>query len=598
MRKVYQFGLLPPTEGEHLVRAELRAAHEYRNSLVAIERGRRSAIRAVHETEEVAEAADAVKAATKSTRKGAVSALYGARRQAQRDQAERLGEVKELEHDILKAAYNNAGVAWGTKLDVAAAHQQSRRANFYGKDALTPNDPSFNHGPRWRDALGEDDPRSVWWLKNGQLAVQLQGGAFTDEIVSGTDTRVRLVLGDPRNTNTRARRARRRFGTLFLRVGSDGRDPIWAAWPIIYDRAVPHTASWKWVRVSCRRNGMREAWTVEITVDDDAPRPRDLDRSIEGSVAVEWEWSPVKDAKDVKNDAIRVARWADDRGDRGEIVLPGSIARGIRKPDGIRAVRDRLLNEMQPKLAGALRDGALQEATQRKHSDRTSLQEGARRVLPEWLQEAASTLHLWRSHDRFRALEMRWRRVAPSVLPAALAILSAWYKRDAHLYAYETGARKEALLERREFYRLVASRWATLGTSRPTPGAPWSAPVYRGYKRVLLSDQDLSYQARRGDASDVRTTASVHELRMALRNAFGEEDAIDAKWRLPAGEDARTWCERVRDAWQAGGARGDGIFAARKEKTTNAWAARKAKAARLRAEKEGAAHEENAKSAT
>jgi hypothetical protein len=136
-----------------------------------------------------------------------------------------------------------------------------------------------------------------------------------------------------------------------------------------------------------------------------------------------------------------------------------------------------------------------------------------------------------------------------------------------------------------------------LGTPRPTPGAPWSAPAYRGYKRVLLSDQDLSYQARRGDASDVRTTASVHELRMALRNAFGEEDAIDAKWRLPASEDARRWCERVRDAWKAGGARGDGVFAARKEKTTNAWQARKAKAAKVRAEKEGA-REAGAKTAT
>jgi hypothetical protein len=403
MRKVYQFGLLPPTEGEHLVRAELRAAHEYKNSLVAIERGRRSAIRAVHETDEVAEAVGAVKAATKTTRKAAVSVLHGARRQAQRDQAERISEVKDLEHDILKSAYNDAGAAWGTKLDVAAAHQQSRGAKLYDKDAVTPNDPSFRHGPRWRDALGEDDPRSIWWLKNGQLAVQLQGGASTDKIVSGTDTRVRLELGAPRKTNTRARRARRRFGTLFLRVGSDGRDPIWAAWPIIYDRAVPDTAQWKWVRVSCRRDGMREAWTVEITVDDEAPRPRDLDRSIEGSVAVEWEWSPTTD------DAIRVARWADDRGDQGEIVLPGSIARGIRKPDGIRAVRDRLLNEMQPKLAGALRDG------------------GSRMTLPEWLQEAANTLQLWRSHDRFRALEMRWRRVASHVLPDALAILSEWW---------------------------------------------------------------------------------------------------------------------------------------------------------------------------
>ena len=46
-RRVYQFGLLPPTDGADQVRAQLRAAHEYRNDLVAIERGRRTALRAV-----------------------------------------------------------------------------------------------------------------------------------------------------------------------------------------------------------------------------------------------------------------------------------------------------------------------------------------------------------------------------------------------------------------------------------------------------------------------------------------------------------------------------------------------------------------------
>ena len=40
--RVYRYGCLPPIEGVDVVRAQLRAAHDYRNDLVAIERGRRA----------------------------------------------------------------------------------------------------------------------------------------------------------------------------------------------------------------------------------------------------------------------------------------------------------------------------------------------------------------------------------------------------------------------------------------------------------------------------------------------------------------------------------------------------------------------------
>ncbi len=44
---VYKYGLLAPTVGAELVRAQMSAAHKYRNTLVEIERGRRAAIRAI-----------------------------------------------------------------------------------------------------------------------------------------------------------------------------------------------------------------------------------------------------------------------------------------------------------------------------------------------------------------------------------------------------------------------------------------------------------------------------------------------------------------------------------------------------------------------
>jgi hypothetical protein len=528
MRKVYQFGLLAPTEGADAVRLQLRAAHEYRNDLVAIERGRRHALRAVDDTPEVREATELVKVATKSNRKAAVSKLRDARKAARDLAKDELARIQSLDELIRRDARDLTSCYWGTYLSIEAAHQQARSAPLYDMDAVTPSDPRFVRGPYLgREAFDKSDSRSQWWLGDGQVGIQIQGGMSTAEALSGSDSRVRLVLGPPQHRG-------RRYGTLWLRVGSNGKAPIWAKWPIKTHREVPSSASWKWVRVSAHRDGMRERWTVEITIDDSAPLPRSLDKDLTGAVAIEWEWSQVDGA------GIRVARWADDHGQTGEIVLPERVVTGIRKPDGIRAVRDMIANEFRPKLARAILE--------------------CKEPLPRWLMDAARTMHLWKSMDRFHALVMRWRRERCNVARAAYELLDAWAERDTHLYEYEAGARGEALLERREFYRLIAAKWS------------------RQYRNVLLSDQDLSREARWGDESDVRFTAGIYALRGALRNAFGEDDTIESRWRDdPSENDERLWSERTRDAWIAGGARGDGRFAEKKMKTVNAWAYRKAK---------------------
>jgi hypothetical protein len=545
MRRVYQFGLRPPIEGEAIVRAQLRGAHDYRNALVAIERGRRYALRLIDDTPAVQKAIDTVKAATKSTRKSAIMALRLARKEARAAVPDELERIQLLEAEIANKAYNTAACAWGTRLDITRAHHQARSAPLYEDDAITPSDPRFSRGPHSEIAFPSSDPRSTWWLSEGQLAVQLQGGLETSEAMRAKDTRVRIVLV-PGGTRGR------RYGVLWLRVGSKGNKPVWAKWPIKLHRAIPDAAQWKWVRVSLRPEATREHWSVEITVDDPAEHPHELGvrhTGQMGAVAVEWEWSPVE------NGSIRVARWADTMGEHGEVFLPALIAAGIRHPDGIRAVRDIALDDFKPKLATAIQE--------------------SKDKLPTWLREAGNNLHMWKSASRFRDLARRWRIERCDAARSAYEILDAWEGRESHLYDYECGARREALRERKDTYRVLAAKWS------------------RHYKTVLLSDQDLSREARFGPESDVRFTAGVSELRSALRNAFGEESSVNTKWRLPPldEEDKKAWCERARDAWMAGGARGDGVFAARKEKVTNAWAARKAKKKATEAEMQGAREE-------
>lgn len=537
MRRVYQYGLLPPTENGGLVREQIRAAHDYANDLTAIERGRRWALRQVDDTPAVEEAVELLKAATKSGRAVAVAALWRARKDARDAAEDELARIKELDESIRRDARALTMAHWGTYLGVEAAHMQARQAPLYGDDLVTPSDPRF---VRWTGVRPAGS--RVGMLPEsgeGQIGVQLQKGAPTSDVLRCDDTRVRLEMV-PLPPSASRRMTQRRHAVLWLRVGSEGRAPVWAKFPLLYHRAVPDAAVWKWVRVSLRHEGRRERWSAEITVDDPSPRPRDQDRELSGVVAVEWEWSPT-------DEGIRVARWCDSRGGKGEWILPKRISDGIRAPDGHRAVRDGNLNVARPGIVGALR------APEEKS-------------LPAWLAVELSTMHLWVSPQRWHRLHRRWHEEAPRVAPVALAMLDEWVRRDRHLWDYESGMRSQCIGQRRDWYRCLAAKLA------------------RTYKTAILSDQNLSREARWGPDADVRQTAGVYTLRVAMRNAFGL-DALDGKW-VKAPEAPESWCERARDAYLAGGARAEAMIAKRKEGTTNAWSARKAKAAERRAQKE------------
>jgi len=399
---------------------------------------------------------------------------------------------------------------------------------------VTPSDPQFVHARA--DGLFE-----------GQVGIQIQASKplSMSDVWRAQDTRVRLDRVPTRGDTNRFARKGGAYAILALRVGSDGRDPVWARWPIKLRRAVPDAAQWKWVRVSVRLHGPHERWTCEITVDDPAALPRTLDTSLTGAIAVEWSWDPLEDG------SIRVATWVDTRGGRGEITIPARTVAGFVKGDTIRSVRDMLSEEARPKIAEAIV----------RSKDR----------LPLWLARAGQWILLTKSPIRLHDLLRRWQAERCDGARDAYDLLRAWSDRDDHLWEYETGVRRGAIGVRTDLYRVLARRWS------------------EQYRCVLLSDQDLSREARWGNEGTSRFRAAPDDLRSALKNAFGDEDSVLARWRdAPSENDERDWCERTRDAWTAGGARGDGRFAERKEKTNNAWAARKArKAAKLAAE-EGA----------
>jgi hypothetical protein len=547
--RVYQFHLDPPHEGLPVVARTMAAAHRYSNDLVAIERGRRAALRAI--TDRAVEERAAFLAATRSTRKDALARwrtacsellattrCEGGHWAIPEEECERYpysplyedGRIALLDASLRRDARALTETYWGTYLLVERAADQIRRSPLYD-DVGEPNDPRFR---RWAD-LGV--PLRVAGSRAqcaGQIGMQIQGGLPTSAVYACMDTRVH-VERDPES---------KAWATLSLRVGSEGRAPVWARWRMRMHREVPDAGRWKWVAVSRRANGSGERWTVEITVDDPAPPPRSLDTALDGILAVEVAWDKPKDR-------LIVARWRDDRGGSGQLTMPAYDEAGISKSASFRSIRDTLLNDLRPNLARAIERSA--------------------DVLPVWLASARDALLEWtpksigwHSPYPFRELYYRWHVFRCDAARGAFELLDAWEKRDRHLLEYETGMRKKSLRRRREGYRVQAARWS------------------RQYKTIVLDDRMLSREARFGEAADLRQIAAPYELREALRSAFGA-DAITYPWRDrnetedDDEDDDRDWCERAIDAQKTGGAR-----SGRKPKKTvhgegGAWASRKAR---------------------
>ena len=183
MIETYQYGLQPPTGGADVVHRQMRAAHNYRNVLTEIERGRRAAIRLLDEPirplEAAAREADVLcaslataikteRAVTRTRSEGdpdrkALKVASDARKEARRQLGEarkalREGgslkaaqtRVNDMANVLKKNARRHCGVYWGTYLLIEdAAEQAFGDLPLY--DNELPNDPRFS---RWNDGDG------------------------------------------------------------------------------------------------------------------------------------------------------------------------------------------------------------------------------------------------------------------------------------------------------------------------------------------------------------------------------------------------------------------------------------------------------------
>jgi hypothetical protein len=249
---------------------------------------------------------------------------------------------------------------------------------------------------------------------------------------------------------------RKIHATIALKIGAVESTKRWVDLPCAIHRPLPDAAI-KEARLCRDVEDGQPVYTLRLTLDIDKP----LSTS-EASVGINFGWRQV-------DDRLRVAAWQGDDGASGILELPSAVRHKWGKAAELRSLRADRLNDFRERL--------------------------------KTLTDAP--VHLWQSMEPVHALRKQLGDNAPPDL-------IEWVRRDRHLGHYETGCRRNAILLRREIYRVFASQLAK----------KYRYLVIEGDIRNKDKPVDLAEAQQHSAATSTNSVlASLSELRMTLAHA-------------------------------------------------------------------------------
>lgn len=523
MPKCYQFGISAILSGEELVSDQIWLNHRYRNRLVEIERERRAkrdGIVSRYVTPGLADQIKALGEKMKDIRANIKSANSASRSKKggtpeQKDMLRALqSEMADLKTRLKteKKSLRESGAAQG-ELGVADAEAKAcirhARANcgvYWGTYLLA------------EAAIKQASKKSSVNYKrfdgSGSVAVQIQASAplSTTELF-GSDTRVQIDEVDPRAWDLSVGRGIRRQickAELRLRVGSDGRAPVWATFRLHLHRPLPE-GQVKWVKVHRRKIANKYQWRCDIIVDSTTTMA--AQERVTRRCAIDIGWRST-------DSGLKVATLVDDQGHHEVLTLPSSIVRQRQKVNDLESIRQKSFNFAMNSLRMSLADFS--------------------GPLPEWLKEEKKYFHIWKSEIRLAKLCLKWRENRFRGDEEIYAQVEAWRKQDKHLWTWEYNLRQKFQLHRRELYRV------------------WSKSLATCYDEIIIEDLDLRQFAEKAPAeSDTgedkysriyRTDAALSVLRECLNNAAARWGATVVKRDPHLTSVKCSSCGRI-DAW-------------------------------------------------
>lgn len=498
---VFEYGCRLPIAGEEFALDQMRKRNALWNKLVEIEREYRAKVRELLSApedltpalvDELAKVREEIKAARKKERKGSVdvSALQARAKVLQAQLKEARAELKEFRKqaaqankDLLqaldkeriekvKAAQKDSGLYWGNYNDVIVHYQVARvRAMREGTEL------KFHR-----------------FDGTGKVTIRYQQGLPVPQVFE-YDTRLQIDPVPEAAWEHPQRSERRKLSRtrVRIRVGSEGRQPIWFELPMIMHRPLPPDGEIRSASIVRERVADRYRYKLVITVALSGNRREPIGR---GEVGVDLGWRRVKDG-------LRVAYWCDSSGQYGQLVLPENVVQQFLKLDDLKSIRDNHFNDAKAVLSTWL----------------------ANKQLPDWLKEETASVSQWRSQARMDTLVRKWRENRFSGDQEIYAYLEEWRKRDRHLWLWEANLRDQVQRHRREIYRIFAAQIASK------------------YREVYMEKFNLRAVAKKPEPEDgtagtlpmdrQRVIAAVSTLRLAIETAC-KRNGVDVVYVDPA----------------------------------------------------------------
>lgn len=320
-----------------------------------------------------------------------------------------------------KRARRESGLYWGTYLAVEQDAEE------------------FSRG---------DAPRFCGWTGAGRLGVQVQKGMSVERLLSGADSRLRLLPGG----HPKGR-------ILWMRIGGVGRTPLWCRIPVTWHRDLPADARIKWCRLRRYLVGDRVRWQVIFSVTSQRDQDGDDPAASRSECGIDVNYR-------VLGGSQRVATAYGHDGRTYELWLPPRVIGALTECEQIASQRKLAFNAAKARLLALLADPATPAA-----ASVTAL-----------LRAEAATLAQWKSERRLSQWVAGWER-----LGGCPRWLSNWKRTEDQEHDRVSQLRAQALGQRQDVYRC------------------WAAMLARRYKIAYLERLDLraGFHGITGTSDDV-----------------------------------------------------------------------------------------------
>lgn len=518
--KIWSFGALEPTTNGKLLLEQLFLANRYYNTLIEIEQRRRKNYRdarseaaptlAMLESQYKAldlefstglNALPKVKGKKTLTpeladlkkRRKETSALMQLERAKFASNEEAKVSIKGVDDDAhlqVKAARAATDLYWGSYLLIEKQFEQARKSKL--------------------------DPRFRRFEGNGRVGVQLQKGLLLPELLSGQDTRLKLV---PRQSIAKIKKPKAQH-EVHIRVGSDGHKPIWAVLPVVIHREIPADAKIQWAWIKVKNVGGIRKFFLQLVMESDTFDHRHAPKG-SGTVAINFGWRAYEDG------SRRVAYAVDTYGEEQEFRIPAKIESSLAFASSLRSARDLHFGAARSALGAWLATHEhpewLKEATQHLWQWRSpqKLAKVAARLTEELLKNDDTCSH-WRAERLLHTPKLDlfapatevfgWLGGGETTLRKMAIYLELWRRKNRHLWEWEANQRENTLAHRNELFRV------------------WSRRIADRYSEVRIEDFDLRKMAKTPDPTEEsrptefrasRAAAAPGEFRMRLVEVCG-----------------------------------------------------------------------------